>query len=406
MHPLLDRALALISGSVQPLAAEPVPLAHALGRVLAQPLKADRDQPPADTAAMDGIACRADDAVDGMVLRIVGTVRAGEAPYANELNAGECIRIATGALTPPGDVSVIPQEALDRNGEQVRVRKGVTPGRHILRQGESIRAGSVALEAGTLLGPVQTALCAQMGCDPVPVVRRPQVIFLATGTELKAASDTVTPYQQRDSNSRMAADLLRALVPCRGDTLPPCRDDPDALAAAISRAAAGGADLLCTMGGVSVGERDLIPSVAESLGWTRIEVQLAMKPGKRWYLGHREGQLLLGLPGPPLASLVVARLLGVSLLRRMAGFADPLSPRLQVRLQSPVQSKGGRPRWLPVQLLQDEQGALCALPLPGESVSDLSGASRADGLALLPAIDGAVGTELLLDCLLVRPWPL
>jgi len=201
----LDQALAAVRARARPLPAEPSPLAGAYGRVLAEQVRARRDQPATDISMMDGYALRAADAVRS--LRVGGEIAAGDAPWTRALQPGEAARIFTGAPLPPGADCVVMQEHAEREGETVRVQLVPKAGQHIRRRGEELHAGAAALPAGRLLDASDLALAAACGASTVQVHRRPRVAILCTGSELVPVGEDPPPATRE-------LDLLGLGGPC------------------------------------------------------------------------------------------------------------------------------------------------------------------------------------------------
>lgn len=308
-----------------------LPLADALGAVLAQPLSALVSHPSATESALDGIACRLSDAADANAeapvrLRVVGESRAG-APFGGVLGAGECTRIYTGAPLPAGADAICPVEQLvEQMGEDGPDVLLLRPARaeDVRPEGGDFHAGEEVLSAGVRLTPARLALAAALGHAEVPV-RRWRVALLSTGDEVVAPGQPLLPGQVYDSNRVGLAALLREI----GAEVLDLGHAPDSPADLRERlGAAGGADLLLTSGGVSMGRydfmRDLLLGEGQVTFW-----KVRMRPGGPALCG-RWGELpVFGLPGNPVSSLVVFSVLvrpvlsGVSPTPRRVRAATP-----------------------------------------------------------------------------------
>ena len=323
-------ALERILAPVTPLPAERVPLPQARGRTLAADLAALRTQPPSDVSAMDGYALRFDDLDDlARPLTLVGESAAGRG-YGAPLQAGEAVRIFTGAPVPAGADTILIQEmALTQEmarvaGSGVLARERPTRGRNIRKAGLDFAAGETLLRAGTRLGGAEIALAAAMNHAALPVVRKPLVAIIATGDELVLPGEAVGPDQIVASNAFAIAAFVEAAGGIALD-LGIVVDDLGKLEAAIGAAREAGADVLVTLGGASVGDHDLVkPALAKQgmdLGFWRI----AMRPGKPLIYGRlttgATSMAVLGLPGNPVSSLVCGVLFLQPLLRALSG--DP-----------------------------------------------------------------------------------
>ncbi|MFI5290046.1 MAG: molybdopterin molybdotransferase MoeA, partial [Polyangia bacterium] len=258
----VEEAQARAVATVRPLGAERVGLSGALGRVLAETVRATGDVPPHDNSAMDGFAVRASDVAGPVELRIIGEVAAGHVAT-RPLAAGEAYRIMTGAPIPPGADAVVMVESTEEIGDRVRLSAEVPLGQHVRRRGDDLRAGAEVLRPGVTLGPAELGILASVKRASIAVTRRPEVALLATGDELRDLDQPLDPGAIPDTNSYTLAALVRKAggVP---RVLPIVRDDRALLRAAIEEARA--ADLIVSTGGVSVGAHDHVKEVLAELG--------------------------------------------------------------------------------------------------------------------------------------------
>lgn len=321
--------------SVLPVGMERLPLLDAAGRFLATPARASRAAPPFTCSAMDGYAVRHADVRGPVELMVREVLYAGDLPAA-PLAPGEAARIFTGAPLPPGADAVVREESAEARGDRVLFRHEARPGENVRSAGEDVAAGGEALPSGARIGPRQLALLEAVGCLEVEVHRRVRVALLSTGDELVKGR---TP----DSNGAALAGLLsecgfevrRAAV----------GDDAPALREALSRALEG-ADALVTLGGVSVGEKDLVAGCLGDLG-AEIRVHgVPMKPGKPFLFALLGGRPVLGLPGSPSACLVAFEVFARPALLRLAGAAHIHRPRAWLPLSEPCEGRPGRARFL------------------------------------------------------------
>jgi molybdopterin molybdotransferase len=334
-------AQARIWGALAPLPPEMVPLQQARGRVLARPVVASRDQPPAAVSAMDGYAVRAADAVPGAWLELVGRVAAGQ-PTDFRLETGQTARIFTGGLVPEGADAILIQENARVEDGRVQATDGVTPGLHVREQGLDYRAGWVGLEAGTRLGPLAIGLAGSLGAAWLEVRRRPRVGLLATGDELRLPGTTPARHEIISSNSFTLAAMLDAWGAEAVD-LGIARDTPAALAERL--AAADGLDLVVTSGGASVGEHDLVRQVGGERGLALDFWKIRMRPGKPLIFGRLGAVPLLGLPGNPVSAAVCGIVFLRGAVRVMLGL-DPALPTGSARLATPLPAGGERAEYL------------------------------------------------------------
>ena len=334
----VEVARARVLAALEPLPMCRVALAEALGRTLARDAAAGWPLPAADHSAMDGYAGRATDLGAGAPLRLAGRAQAGT-PFAGTVEPGQVVRILTGAELPRGADTVVRQEDVAVEGGTVCVRVAPAPGANVRRRGEDAGAGQVVLEAGARLGPAQIAALAATGHDPVWVYRRPRVHILTTGDELLPAS-AAAPGGVVDSAGPMLAAACQA-VGARVERTGPVPDEPSQVRAALQAALDGRPDLLLTVGGASVGDRDYVRSALADLGW-RCQVEaLRLKPGKPGAFGTLGGAGVFALPGNPTAAFAVFHLLVAPALDRLAG-GDGALPEITGRLLDSLPGAGAR----------------------------------------------------------------
>ena len=366
---------------VRALGAERVPVAAALGRVLAEDVIAPYDVPPHDNSAMDGYAVRTADAVDGAALRVVGEVAAGQVAT-RALAAGEAYRIMTGAPIPPGADAVIMQEHCDRAGDVVTLRRSVKLRDHVRAAGEDVRAGETVLRRGVTLRAAELGTLASARRAQVAVTRRPIVAILSTGDELRDADQPLDAGAIADTNSYALAALTRE---AGGEprVSPIVRDDKAALAAAIDDARR--ADLIVSTGGVSVGEHDHVKTVLAELGAELTAWRVDMKPGKPVALAVLDGTPYYGLPGNPVSSMVAFLLFVRPAIRAALGCAEPLDlPRATVRLETALTVRGERRQFLRARL-RFVDGRLVATPMARQGSGVLTSMLGANGLLVVDA---------------------
>lgn len=333
----LAEAQARLLALATPLPLERVPVAEALGRFLAEPLVARRTQPPADLSAMDGYALRSADLPGPW--RVIGESACGH-PFAGAVGAGEAVRIATGALMPTDSDMVLMQEDAARDGDRLALT-GTPPdpaGKHIRRRGMDFAQGAVLLAEGARIGPAQLALALGSGHSHVAVRRIPKLVVIDSGDELCDEPGACADHQIPASNGAMLAALAGGAVPCMIERIGPVADRMEALAEALELAA--DADVVVTSGGASVGDHDLIRPAIEAWGARLDFWKVAVKPGKPIMVATRGEQLVVGLPGNPVSSMVTAYLFVLPLLRALLGAAEPL-PRAMTALAGEDLPPGG-----------------------------------------------------------------
>jgi molybdopterin molybdotransferase len=315
------QALALVLRDAAPLPAEPAPLMEAHGRVLAEDLTALRTQPPTDLSAMDGYAVRSADIANVPAsLALIGEVAAGR-PFDGTVGAGEATRIFTGGVMPDGADTVVIQEHTRRTDGRVLVEKPTEAGRNVRPKGLDFAEGAVLLRRGQRLSARDLALAAAMNRPAVPVHRRPKVAVLATGDELVPPGATPSASEIVYSNG-FATMALAEREGCAVVDLGIAPDRLPETVAAIRRARAGGADILVTSGGASVGDYDLVQQALGGEGLVLSFWKIAMRPGRPLLHGRLGAMHVLGLPGNPVSAYVGAFLFLVPLIRRLAGRTD------------------------------------------------------------------------------------
>jgi molybdopterin molybdotransferase len=321
----LDDARAKILADVPRVEDEDLPLDECLGRVLCEDVTARSPLPPFDYSAMDGYAvCTTDQKT---TLPVIGESRAG-GPLLDRLADNAAARIFTGAPIPARADAVIPQEDVQRDGDIMTVRALPPPGKHIRRRGEDLAEGARALEKGARLTAAQLGLIATVDRASVRVARKPRVVIVSTGDELRAPGSPNRPGSIVDGNSFM----LRALCTRVGASAKSVHviDDLAATRAAIREAM--NADLILTVGGVSVGDHDHVRDALKAEGIELGFWKIAIKPGKPLAFGGRDRTRVLGLPGNPAAAFVTFHLFAAPLLRAMQGDASPM-PIARARLR-------------------------------------------------------------------------
>ncbi|MDX1483138.1 MAG: molybdopterin molybdotransferase MoeA [Alphaproteobacteria bacterium] len=370
-----------ISDAFAPLATELVGLSDAVGRALAEDLAARRTQPPSAVSAMDGYAVRAADVAEvPATLEVIGEAPAGGA-FAGTLGPGQAVRIFTGGPVPAGADAIVIQEDTDLGDPDVTVKEAAPAGQHIRAAGIDFSEGEVLLTAGRRLGARDIGLAASMNHPWIPVIRRPRIALLATGDEVVRPGDPLGPNQIVSSNG----PALAAFIESRGGIavdLGIARDDEASIRALAG--GARGADLLITMGGVSVGDRDLVQKVLGEVGLEVDFWRIAMKPGKPLMFGLLGGTPVLGLPGNPVSSMVCAMLFLGPAMDRMLGLPGSGLPLIRARLGADVAANNFREDYMRATVTTGEDGTLVATPLKIQDSSMMSALARADGLIIRP----------------------
>ena len=376
------------------LRTESLSLLDSAGRVLAEPVKAERDQPPFNRVTRDGYAVRVEDlAGSGGQLRVIGQVRAGDVWGGPAVGRGEAISIMTGAPLPPGTDAVVMVEHVERrsDSELVQLRPGtvLVAGDHVVPQGAEAAKGEAVLEAGTPLGAAELALLASCGAAAIPVYSRPLVAILATGDELVEIDAVPADWQIRNSNSYALAALAGA-AGARAERLPTARDLQEEIRDGIATGSTG--DLLLLSGGVSMGEFDLVERVLAEAGAEFFFTGVRMQPGKPLVFGRLPGGkganlgaecLFFGLPGNPVSTQVTFHCFAEPLLRMLRGEAWTGPRFTQATLAEDVVGRPALTRLLPARLWPNRARPEIRL-VPWVGSGDLRANSGANCYALFP----------------------
>ncbi|MEL6168166.1 MAG: gephyrin-like molybdotransferase Glp [Pseudomonadota bacterium] len=381
----LDRLFSLVS----PLGTERVDLADAAGRVLAEPVKAPRDEPPTARSAMDGYAVRAGDVRPGAVLQVVGEAPAG-AVCDRAVGPGEAVRIFTGGVVPEGADRVVIQEDVTARDDRITIGQDPDPGPYVRPAGGDFRAG-MAINGPRRLGPADLALLGAMNAGTVCVTRRPEVAVLSTGNELVLPGQTPRPDQIVSSNAFGLSALIE-MAGGRARRLPIAADRPEALDAAFDLAR--GADLIVTIGGASVGAHDLVAGRVAARGGALNFHKVAMRPGKPLMAGRVDNTPMVGVPGNPVSALVCGQVFVAPMVRAMLGFAPAPATRRRAPLAADVKANGPREHYMRAQLTPTG-----LMPAERQDSSLLSVLADANALLIRPPADPAQPLGTVVDYL-------
>ncbi|HEY0293814.1 MAG TPA: gephyrin-like molybdotransferase Glp [Bordetella sp.] len=371
----------LTAAAPVPARTETVSLAQAAGRVLAAGLTATVDLPSADNSAMDGYAIHHSDYQPGARLPIQQRCYAGEQPA--PLIAGQATRLFTGSLMPQGADTVIMQEDTREADGTVEITAAPSTGQHVRKLGEDVRAGTPLLSAGALLQAAHIALLASQGLAQVEVYPRLRVGILTTGDELAVPGQPRQPGQVYNSNGPMLAALAQGLGADVVRVLH-ARDDMADLQAAL-RTLQSSCDLVVSVGGVSVGDHDLVKPAIESLGGELALWKVRMKPGKPVAMARLDSKLIVCLPGNPVSAYAVFTVLVSPMIRRMQGRAQVYPPVLRAALRTEKTRQDSREEFLRVQYHPLANGSADLTPYGHQGSGVISSLPWADGLARLPA---------------------
>ncbi len=367
---------------------ESIPLAEALGRVLAGDVLSDLDLPPFPKSAMDGFAVHLADfeAVSPgkeVCLRQVGEARAG-VPFERPVERGECIAIYTGGELPQSLDAVVMVEKSRIEGDLVHLADAPTPRQHVCERGEDLREGDLVLRSGRRLGAACLSVLASVGCDPVPVFRRPKVAIVTTGDELVPPSQVPGPGQIREGNTLHLAAMARAAgaeVVWSGVV----RDVQGDLAQRFGELLES-VDVLITTGGVSMGKYDLVGDALQGCGVEQVFHKVAIKPGKPVWFGCKGRRLVFGLPGNPVSCLVGHEVFVRPALSKLCGESEAAwqAPLRVARWAGGSLKPNARQQNIPVCVEQAADGVDELTLVRWKSSADIVGLARADGLLVVP----------------------
>jgi molybdopterin molybdotransferase len=404
-----DEALARILALGTPtLPTERMSIEDLDGRVLGEDLIADVDLPGFDYSSMDGYALRSADLAGAPPLRLPvrGESRTGAVPDA--LALGSTMRIFTGAALPAGADAVVMQENVTRDGDVAVFSTRPHTGQNVRRRGADLAAGSVAVAQGTRLRPAHLALAASLDRAELSVFARPQVAILATGDELRRPGTDAVPGTIPESNT-VALRAMARRAGAHARSLPYVRDERSATERAFA-AALEEADVVVTVGGVSVGDHDLVRPALEAVGVALDFWRVAMKPGKPLAVGRfarpttstrRRDALVLGLPGNPASAMVTFALFGVPLLRAMQGDTRPFPATHRARMTRAHAHDPGRLELARATIGYGDDGRLTVSTLGNQASGAVTTMAQSDALVIIPAEANGVPAGAEVDVLLL-----
>lgn len=374
----------LIGQHLQCLPIESLPLAQCAGAVLRENIYAERDAPPFDRVAMDGIAVDSSSFSGGVrKLRIQATQAAGDPPLVLG-SRSSCIEVMTGAVLPNGCDSVVPVEELTIQDGHAELAQGVSiePWQNVHRRGSDTRQGALLVSVGVRLRAPEIAIAAAAGMPRIRVSSQPMLAVISTGNELIEPGEPVLPHQVRRSNAYAIVTELRAHGFQR------VADDhiTDDLAELKRRLKfhLETHDVLVLSGGVSMGKFDLVPQALDELGVRPIFHKVAQRPGKPlWFGVAGSGAAVFALPGNPVSTLVCLRRYVIPALFASLGQA-PLALPEKIALGAPVTVTPALTFYMPVRLELDDWGRPWAIPQPTNGSGDFTSLAGSDGFVELP----------------------
>ena len=388
-------ALEKIRAAISPVKdMEKIAIRDALNRVLAEDIHSRVNVPSGMNSAMDGYAVNSGDIPANGVkeLKVIGTSWAGR-PFRGSVNAGNCVRIMTGAIMPKNTDTVIIQEDVERLDDVIRIDNSTKKGENVRQAGEDIKEGERVLTTGSRLNPADIGLIASLGIGEVRVTRKLRVAFFSTGDELRSIGEPLDAGCVYDSNrytlhgmlSRMGIEIIDMGV---------VRDEKDALEAAFHSAAAS-ADVVITSGGVSVGEADFVREILAKVGQVEFW-KVAMKPGRPLAFGKVDKAYFFGLPGNPVSVMVTFYQFVQPALRLLSGDSDPEAVTVKARCVSKLKKRPGRIEYQRGILQRDESGQMTVRKTGAQGSGILSSMSQANCFIILPMDNAGVepGSEV------------
>jgi molybdopterin molybdotransferase len=373
----------LISEHLACLPIESLPVGQCAGAVLRENIYAERDQPPFDRVAMDGIALASSAAANGRRrFRLQGTQAAGDP--AGTLDSDEnCIEVMTGAVLPAGCDAVVPVERLQSANGYVEIEDGlaIAPWKNVHRRASDRTQGALLLVTGTVLNAPEIAVAASAGMARVRVSSQPAIMVISTGNELVEPGDPIAPHQIRRSNSYavVAALRQRGFQRVADDHL---QDDAGQLRERL-RLHLHTHEVLILSGGVSMGRFDLVPKALEDIGVRCVLHGVAQRPGRpMWYGTSRDGRSVFALPGNPVSTLVC--LVRYVIPALYAAMGMPQAARERVALSAPIHWDAQMTGFVPVRVSNDDWARPWALPCPTNGSGDFASMAMTDGFVELP----------------------
>lgn len=381
------------AGHVRPSETELVLFTAAAGRVLAEPILADRDLPPFPRSTRDGYALRSSDLSRlPAVLESIGEIKAGEEPdkIPTHIGAGQCVSIMTGAPVPQGADAVVMVEFTSQHEHRVQITRGVGTGENVVPAGAEAKRGAVLVQRGTRLNDAAIALAASAGQSQVLVHKRPMVAVLTTGDEIVDVEASPGATQIRNSNSYSLAVQIRN---AGGEPLllPTAPDEPQRLRGLIVEGLK--ADLLLLTGGVSMGRYDLVEQVLSELGAEFFFTGAKIQPGRPIVFGRcgaprDEGSAPLsryffGLPGNPVSTMVTFELFARPVLEGLAGMSPRKLIFVHAKLKSEIRVKTGLKRFLPAMLSGEFESSQVDL-VQWQGSGDIAATARANCYIVIP----------------------
>lgn len=389
----VSKAWKFYQDRIKPLQSQNVPVAEALGRVLAEEVRAKTALPPFPQSAMDGYALIAADTASATAAnptkhKLVGEVPAGRLEEIPQIQTGEAVRIFTGGYVPNGADVVLMQEDAEVAEGNLLVKEPLQPGKHCRELGEEVELDEVIVLAGTRATAGVLSALSISGVDSVSVRREPVISVLTTGDEVVPPGNELAPGEVYDANSIMTSTWLRSLGYSHISSfalLDSLEDTIDALGRAVEAS-----DLMLTCGGVSVGDRDYVIKAAEHLGFEQIFWRVKQRPGKPLYFGMKGDKILMGIPGNPGSVYISLQVHIRRVLEMLEGVSEPEPQICYGKLGESEEMSPHRDFFVRCTTRLSEDGELWLDSLHRQSSHMISNLTRCNALAWIPAGEGVV----------------
>ena len=379
----VEKALEILKSETAPLAGEWRSLGESNGHVLAESILSPIDMPSFDQSAMDGYAINT---VEGRkIYNVISEVAAGsgEEPV---LNFGEAVRIFTGAMVPASANVVVQQEWVVRAGNEIRIEREIQLGQHIRRQGEQIKTGELALQAGAILNPAAIGFLAGLGITEVNVLKRPKIGLITTGNELVEPGNELKRGQIYESNSAMLCAAFETYY-FKNYTISKVEDDYDVTKKRIETEL-DNSDFVILTGGISVGDYDFVGKALQEIGTQELFYKINQKPGKPLYFGRIGNKMVAALPGNPAAALTCFYRYVLPVLNQMAGKGFFGLEEFDLPLAASYFKKGERAEFLKAAI---KNGTVSILG--SQSSAMLNSYAQANALIYIPAEKGQINKD-------------
>ena len=356
---------------------ERVPIDQALGRILAEPIRADRDFPPYDRVTMDGIALHSEVMQGGKTRIAVEAIAPAGHPEYSLADLSKCVEVMTGAVLPKGSDTVIRYENITISDGWATVNQMEKPGSNVHRKGQDRKAGSEIVSCGTEVSAAELGIAATVGMAELTVWGVPSIALVSTGDELVPIDARPLPHQIRSSN---IYSLMGLLSPCYTDVHLAHLPDNQELVVEALRDLVEKFEVIILIGGSSAGKYDFIPDSLEKIGIKRHFYKVAQRPGKPFWFGHRDNRFVFALPGNPVSCFVCLKKYFMYWLKNSL---EVPNSSLSAALTASFSFSPDLCYFLPVRLA-NRDGLYLATPSPGEGSGDLANLADADGFLELP----------------------